>query len=71
MTPPQVRLGFRTFFGREFVGSFTDLSDVTPGDFRVVQRKAGILGIEDPAELAAMLMTELAAKPGRTRPIGF
>jgi transitional endoplasmic reticulum ATPase len=71
MTPLQVRLAFRLFFGRDLTGECGDLTDLTPGDFHVVQRKADILGIEDPAELAVMLRSESAAKPGRTRPIGF
>ena len=71
MTPPQVRLAFWSFFGRDLTSACGELTDLTPGDFRVVQRKANILGIEDSAELAAMLMSESAAKPGRTRPIGF
>lgn len=71
MTALQVRLAFRSFFGRDLTGACGDLTDLTAGDFRVVQRKAGILGINDPAELVAMLMSESAAKPGRTRPIGF
>jgi hypothetical protein len=71
MTPLQVQLAFRLFFGRDLTDACGDLTDLTPGDFHVVQRKADILGVEDPAELAVMLRSESAAKPGRTRPIGF
>jgi transitional endoplasmic reticulum ATPase len=71
MTSLQVRLAFRLFFGRDLTGACGHLTDLTPGDFRVVRGKADILGIEDPAELAMMLMSEAAAKPGRTRPIGY
>jgi transitional endoplasmic reticulum ATPase len=71
MTPLQLRLAFRLFFGRDLTGAVGDLTDLTPGDFRVVQRKAGILGVEDPAELVAMLVSESAAKPGRSRQIGY
>jgi transitional endoplasmic reticulum ATPase len=71
MTPTQVRLGFRSFFGCDPTSACGVLTDLTPGDFRVVQRKANILGIEDPAELAAMLLSESEGKPNRTHPIGF
>jgi transitional endoplasmic reticulum ATPase len=71
MTPVQVRLAFRLFFGRDLTGAVGDLTDLTPGDFHVVQRKADILGVVGPAELAVMLRSESAAKPGWTRPIGF
>jgi hypothetical protein len=71
MTPLQVRLAFRLFFGRDLTGACGDLTDLTPGDFRVVQSKADILGIEDPSELLSMLVSESEAKPGRTRQIGY
>ena len=71
MTPLQVRLAFRVFFGRDLTGACGDLTDLTTGDFRVVRSKADILGIEDPAELIAMLASESEAKPGRTRQIGY
>jgi transitional endoplasmic reticulum ATPase len=71
MTPLQVRLAFRLFFGRNPIGACGDLNDLTPGDFRVVRSKADILGIEEQAELMAMLVSESEAKPGRARQIGY
>jgi SpoVK/Ycf46/Vps4 family AAA+-type ATPase len=71
MTPLQVRSAFRLFFGRDLASAAADLTDLTPGDFRVVRSKADILGIKDPAELVAMLVNESDAKPGRTRQIGY
>ena len=71
MTPLQVRSAFRLFFGQDLTSAVADLTDLTPGDFRVVQSKADILGIEDPAELVAMLVSESEAKPGWTRQIGY
>ena len=71
MTPLQVRSAFRLFFGQDLTSAVADLTDLTAGDFRVVQSKADILGIEDPAELVAMLVSESEAKPGRTRQIGY
>jgi hypothetical protein len=71
MTPLQVRMAFRLFFGRDLTSAAGDLTDLTPGDFRVVRSKAEILGIEDPAELITMLVSESEAKPGRTRQIGY
>jgi hypothetical protein len=64
-------LAFRLFFGRDMTGGCDDLIDLTPGDFRVVRSKADIRGIEDPAELMAMLVSESEAKPGWTRQIGY
>ena len=71
MPPLQVRLALRVFFGRDLTGACGDHTDLTPGDFRVVQRKANVLGIADPTELVAMLVSESEAKPGRTRQIGY
>lgn len=71
MTPLQVRLAFRVFFGRDLTGACGDLTDLTAGDFHVVQRKADVLGIEDPEEIAVMLMSESEAKPGRMRQIAY
>ncbi|MEA2817965.1 MAG: hypothetical protein QOI93_5869, partial [Rhodospirillaceae bacterium] len=71
MTPLQVRLAFRLFFRRDLPNACGDFTDLTAGDFWVVRSKADILGIQDPAELIAMLVGESEAKPGRTRQIGY
>ena len=71
MTPLQVRMAFRLFFGRDLTSAAGDLTDLTPGDFRVVRSKADILGIDDPAELIALLVSESEVKPGRTHQIGY
>jgi transitional endoplasmic reticulum ATPase len=71
MTPLQVRLAFHLFFRRDLPSACGDFTDLTAGDFWVVRSKADILGIEDPAELIAMLVSESEAKPGRTRQIGY
>ena len=36
MTPRQVRLAFRLFFGRELTGAVGDLTDLAAGNIRVV-----------------------------------
>jgi SpoVK/Ycf46/Vps4 family AAA+-type ATPase len=59
LRPEQVRLAFRHFFSLD---CFFSLRSLTPGDFCVVQKKASILGVDDPAELAAMLAREQEAK---------
>jgi len=71
MTPLQVRLAFRLFFRRDLPSACGDFTDLTAGDFWVVRGKADIVGIQDPAELIAMLVSESEAKPGRTRQIGY
>jgi len=44
---------------------------LTPGDFEVVRRKAGVLGkLSDPDALSTMLRAECEAKPGGSA-IGF
>ena len=45
---------------------------LTPGDFEVVRRKAGVLEqLDDAAALAAILRTKCEAKPGRRRSDSF
>ena len=49
-----------------------DLTNLTPGDFAVVRRKAGILGhLQDPEALAGLPYTECQSKPGHRSKIGF
>ena len=45
---------------------------LTPGDFAVVKRKAGVMdSLDDPKALVAMLDQESKAKPDRPKEIGF
>ena len=68
----QVRLAFRAFFDLDATDDVRQLSNLTPGDFEVVRRKADILGcLRDPKALARLLREECDAKPERRRPIGF
>ncbi len=72
LTPAQVCMAFHTLFGLAPPENFSDLTALTPGDFAVVRRKAGLLGrLTEPDALAAMLRAECAAKPHRPRTIGF
>ena len=72
LTPAQVAMAFRTSFGLAPPEGVADLTALTPGDFAVVRRKAGLLGrLAEPDALAAMLRTECEAKPHRPRVIGF
>ncbi len=72
LAPEQVKVAFRSYFDLAPPASLSTLAVLTPGDFEVVRRKAGVLGrLEDPESLAGMLHAECAAKPDRPRDIGF
>ena len=72
LTTEQNNLAFETFFSLAPPPALAHLVMLTPGDFAVVRKKAGILGyLEDPAKLVAMLAQECAAKPEQRRTIGF
>ena len=72
LTPGQSRAAFRGCFGIEAPPAVENLTNLTPGDFAVVLRKAEILGhLQDPKVLAELLEAECAAKPGHRRKIGF
>ena len=63
---------FRTFFGYEPPDGLAELTVLTPGDFEVVRRKAGVLAqLDDPGAITAMLAAECEAKPDGRRAIGF
>ncbi len=66
------RAAFLTHFGREAPPELDRLDCLTPGDFEVVRRKAGVLGkLDDVRALFDMLRAECDAKPGHTACIGF
>ena len=68
----RVRSAFRAFFELDVPDGIGLPSNLTPGDFAVVRRKADVLGrLQDPVALAALLAEEGDAKPDRRRPIGF
>ncbi len=65
-------MAFRASFGLAPPEDIAYLTSLTPGDFAVVRRKAGLLGhLAEPDALAAMLRAECEAKPDRPRAIGF
>ncbi len=68
----QVRLAFRHFFGLEAPTGFAADVQLAPGDFAVVKRKLRYrMGDVSPEEIAAELRTEMEARPGHQRPVGF
>ena len=72
LAPAQAEAAFITYFGHTPPAAIATLTALTPGDFEVVRRRAGILGrLAEPAALAAMLRAECDAKPNRPRSIGF
>ncbi|MDE0450793.1 MAG: AAA family ATPase [Gammaproteobacteria bacterium] len=72
LAPDQVAAAFRTFFELEPPGEVRALSNLTPGDFAVVRRRAEVLGrLNDAKSIAAMLREECDVKPGHSSRIGF
>ncbi len=72
LSPEQVEMAFRGYFGMASPAQAAALTALTPGDFAVVRRKAELLDrLGEPDALAAMLSAECAAKPDRPRPVGF
>ena len=72
LSPEQARVAFRTYFGNEPPAEVASLAALTPGDFEVVRRKAGILDcLSDPSALMEMLHAECQAKPNWSRQVGF
>ena len=72
LKPEAAASAFRVFFGLEPPTALAALTVLTPGDFEVVRRKAGVLGqANDAAALTAMLRAECEAKPGQAMAIGF
>src|ERR1700722_8347539 len=72
MTANQIGQAYRRAFGAEARAFVLRLECLTPADFAIVARKAGVLGERDPRALARWLEAEALAKPdaGRRR-IGF
>ena len=65
-------VAFQGFFGIEASPEIENLTNLTPGDFAVVRRKAEILGqLQDPNALAQLLEVECEAKPDHRPKIGF
>ena len=72
LTPAQAEAAFWRYFALTPPAQVAALTALTPGDFAVVHRKAGILDrLTEPETLAAMLRDECDAKPDRPRAIGF
>ena len=72
LKPEAAGTAFRTFFDLEPPIGLGSLTSLTPGDFEVVRRKAGVLDeLNDADALTAMLGAECAAKPGHRSSIGF
>ncbi len=71
LDPPRVRSAFQRFFAADWPAETPLPDQLAPGDFAVVERRARIEGIKDPARLALMLVEECRHKPGRSRGMGF
>lgn len=72
LTPEQAEQAFRVFFDIEPPAELAGMRILTPGDFAVVRREAGIRGrLDDASALVGMLQGECDAKPDRTPTVGF
>ena len=72
LSAAQARAMFRAALGAEPPAGLDTLDGLAPGDFALVARKSGVLGIDDPAGLLALLRAEAEAKPGgRRMRVGF
>ena len=65
LTPKQIELAFRRFFGEMAPTTALKIDCLTPGDFAVVKKKIEYLGGVDASEIARMLAMETAVKPCR------
>jgi SpoVK/Ycf46/Vps4 family AAA+-type ATPase len=72
MNAEQISSAFLRTFETNAPDHILSLEGLTPGDFAVVARKANVLGERDVSRLAALLVEEMEAKPGRgVHRIGF
>ena len=72
MTQDQVEIAFQHFFKLDPPSEIAMVSNVTPGDFVVVRKKAEVLGIlGQPMDLAAMLSSEADFKRPPLKVRGF
>ena len=62
LLPQQVELAFEQFFGEKPRVPLDYLTQIAPGDFAVVRKKATILKITDHQQLADMLLKEIHDK---------
>ncbi|MEA3544353.1 MAG: AAA family ATPase [Thermodesulfobacteriota bacterium] len=72
LTQTQNGFAFSEFFGINAPEAIRNLSNLTPGDFTVVRKKAEIMDVlGQPEELIKMLETESSVKKSAANPIGF
>ena len=68
----KLRTAFTVFFGLTAPAEIDSLTNLTPGDFAVVQRRAEVLGkMKDAKTIVSMLKEESEVKPEQASPIGF
>ena len=72
LSAEQAGMAFQHYFGLAAPEGVSALTNLTPGDFPVVRRRAEILGLLGEAEmLARMLLEECEAKGDALRSVGF
>ena len=68
----KLRTAFMVFFGVIPPSEIESLTNLTPGDFAVVQRRAEVLGkMKDVKAIVLMLKEESEVKPEQASPMGF
>ena len=68
----QVTAAFCGFFGMEAPAAVRELTNLTPGDFQVVRRRAKVMGVlENVTRLREMLSKESQAKADAPKQMGF
>ena len=72
MTPAQARSAFAGFFGMAAPPALDALRTLTPADFALVRRRAGLAGgLDDAAALTCLLSAECEGRRGGAVRIGF
>jgi hypothetical protein len=61
-------MAFKHFFGQDLAVPFRNL---TPADFALVAKKAGILGVEAQDDIFELLKSEAASKNDNRAVVGF
>ena len=72
LAPHQIKAAFLVYFDLPAPASLASVASLTPGDFSVVHRKAGLLGLlREPEALVGMLRAGCDSRPARAEAIGF
>ena len=71
MEREQIKAAFQHFFNKPAPNELLRNENLTPADFALIRNQAQILGIENPQDLAQMIIEEAATRGGIKQRIGF